>query len=381
VTATYPAFHPDIGLLANNGGDVLSSPQIVTITWPGDANAASYEKFGDLIGPSEYWKTVVSEYGVGPATSGEKNHVRITTPLASSVDDNALTALLSAHLTSTALATSKWPAPTAQSIYIMYLPDGTSLDMGGGSDACSSGVGGYHDSTQIDGKEIAYAIIPQCANDLDETTSSASHELAEAATDPHPQSSAGWTGFDDNHLSWEYFQQFQSENGDACEFYRDSFFRSTSSDLPFAVQRTWSNQSASAGHSPCVPAPAGAYFNVTPLETEDVTVDLSNFGGASKQKTKGYHVAVGETRTIALGFYSDGPTDAWTISAEDGSPFSGGSTKRTDLSLDVTSGQNGQKAFLTVKVNTAGKSKGELVTIVSSMRGQKHYMPMLIGSM
>jgi len=34
-----------------------------------------------------------------------------------------------------------------------------------------------------------------------------------------------------------------------------------------------------------------------------------------------------------------------------------------------------------VKVDTAGKSKAELVTIVSTQGSKKHYMPILIGSM
>jgi hypothetical protein len=250
------------------------------------------------------------------------------------------------------------------------------------------GVGGYHDSTLITtagGKSLnaAYAVIPQCsAGDLDESTISASHEIGEASLDPHPGPKAGWVGYDDNHLAWEYFQQFQSENGDDCEFYKDSFYKSTSADLPFAIQRQWSNQSAVAGHAPCVPAPAGVYFNVTPLDLEDIQVDLSQLQGSANQATKGFHIAVGDTRTVPLGFYSDAPADAWTIEAREGTPFTRTApTHRLDLSLDKTSGKNGEKAQLTVKVNQAGRTKGELVTIVSTQGTKKHYMPLLIGSM
>ena len=42
--------------------------------------------------------------------------------------------------------------------------------------------------------------------------------------------------------------------------------------------------------------------------------------------------------------------------------------------LDVTDGQNGQKAYLTVTVNTAGKTNTELITIVSSHAGTSHYV-------
>src|SRR5262249_51799929 len=149
----------------NNGGDVLKTPVIVTVTWPNEANADSFEKFGDLIGQSAYWQTIVGEYGVGAATSGHTNHIRETTALAAAIDSTALETLVSTNTTSP--STSGWPAPTDQTIYILYLPVGTSLDLGGGEDACAAGVGGYHDSTRIttsDGKtlDVAYAIVPQC---------------------------------------------------------------------------------------------------------------------------------------------------------------------------------------------------------------------------
>jgi hypothetical protein len=269
VSDAYPAFTPEIGQITNNGGDVLASPVIVTVTWPNEALADQYEKFGDLIGHSAYWSTILGEYGVGPAASGPTNHVRMKEAMPTSMDANALDGIVSTNAQNA--ATSGWPAPTDQTIYVLYLPAGTSLILEGGADACDIGVGGYHDSTRITGADgnpldVAYAILPQCrANALDDSTESASHEIAEAALDPHPSQNPGWVGFDDKHLAWEYFQQFQSENGDDCEFYRDSFYKNTTSDLPFSIQRQWSNKSALAGHAPCVPAPPGAYFNVTPL--------------------------------------------------------------------------------------------------------------------
>jgi hypothetical protein len=388
-SATYPAFTPAIGQLVNNGGDVLKTPLFVTVTWPNEANADAFEKFGDMLGESAYWQAIVGEYGVGAASSGAANHVREKTALGASIDSVGLDGLVSKNTTDP--TTSGWPAPTDQTIYILYLPAGTSLDLGGGQDACTVGVGGYHDSTQIttaDGKtmNVAYAIIPQCQTPngiLDESTMSASHELAEAALDPHPSIGPGWVGYDDAHLAWDYFQQFQDENGDDCEFYKDSFFKNTTDDLPFSIQRQWSNKSAAAGHAPCVPVPSGAYFNTTPLLQENIQVDLSQLQGPSKQTTEGFHIAVNDTKTFQIGFYSDGPTDAWTIEAREGSPFSQApsTTHRLDLKLDKTSGQNGEKANLTAKVLQAGKTKGELVTIISTQGSKKHFMPILIGSM
>src|SRR5262249_40514921 len=78
ISTTSPAFRPDVPLLKNNGGHVLSSPVIVAVTWQDNANTATYEALVDKIGSTAYWKDVVGEYGVGPATSGAANHVHET---------------------------------------------------------------------------------------------------------------------------------------------------------------------------------------------------------------------------------------------------------------------------------------------------------------
>jgi hypothetical protein len=375
-SATYPAFKPDMGQLANGGGPVLKNPVVVTITWPNEPNVATFEGFGDQLGPTKYWKEITEEYGVGPTTSGPENHVRMTEAAPSSISDTEIENFVRSHVS--AKDATAWPTPaTGQPIYIMYVPTSTTLMLEGKA-ACAQGVGGYHDSVNVNGTNVAYAVIPQC-HDLQESTLSASHELAEAATDPYPRSSPGFAHFDDDHLAWEFFQQFQSENGDACEFYRDSEMPATS-DFPFTVQRQWSNASAAAGHDPCVPAAHATYFNVTPLKTEDVDLDLSALGGDTAT-TKGYRVAIGETKKIALGFYSDGPTDAWKIKVLEGGIFGTSQKGKFDMALDVDQGQNGQIAYLTVTALQKGRIGGGLVTVVSTnASGVSHYMPLMIGT-
>jgi hypothetical protein len=374
-STTYPAFPPAMGQLRHNGGAVLKNPVIITVTWPGDDKADQLETLGDTIGAGDYWKDVTSEYGAAAAISGTAHHVRLTDTAPASMTDKELDAFVAAHV---GAATGGWPVPAGDAVYILYLPKATQLMLQGKS-ACSQGVGGYHDSTKVNGKSTAYAIVPRCGTSFDHITLSASHELAEAATDPYPRSRPAWSGFRDEDLAWEFFQQFQSENGDACEFYRDSDLDPGESGLGYTVQRQWSNVSGKAGHDPCVPAFKGAkYFNVTPLGLEDIDVDLSALGG-DIATTKGFKVKVGETRQIPLGFYSDGAMSPWTIKAVSGGIAGGRSSGGVDLDLDVTEGENGQKAYLTVTVNTAGKTNSELVTIVSTRAGVSHYMPILLG--
>jgi hypothetical protein len=177
--------------------------------------------------------------------------------------------------------------------------------------------------------------------------------------------------------------QFQSENADLCEIYRDSYFRPKGDgDFTSMVARQWSNKSALAGHNPCVPVPSGAYFNTTPLDVEDITLDLSRFGAGAKFRSKGYKILVGETKTFQIGFYSDAATTPWTIKATEANAFSRGSstTHNLDVTIDKVSGQNGEKANVTVKVLTAGRTKSELLTIVSTQGTTQRFMPILIGS-
>jgi hypothetical protein len=97
------------------------------------------------------------------------------------------------------------PKPSANMLYFIYLPPGVTLTQGGGR-SCQAFCG-YHD--QIGGTTFYAAMpYPNCngclggLSVLDALTSTSSHELCEAITDPIP--GAGW--YDDVH----------GEIGDIC---------------------------------------------------------------------------------------------------------------------------------------------------------------------
>ncbi len=392
-STTYPAFAADQPMLSSNGGPILSAPVIVTVTWPKEPNVDNFENFGDKLGGTDYWKAIVSEYGVGPATSGLANHVRETTALANSVTDADLQALVTTNLTGT---TPAWPTPTANTIYVLYVPTTTKLmtSTGGASgsgstvEACSAGIGGYHESVTVNGTPVAVAIIPQCnfgtgLTQYENTTLSASHEIAEASTDPQPNTDPAYFGVDDDHLAYYAFMQFNVENGDMCEIFAESPLKLTSGDLSgYFVQRQWSNVSAKAGHNPCVPAPSDPYFNVAALDLQKI---IFNFGGQSIA-SKGAKIPVGGTGTVTLGFYSDAATPAWNLKSFEGSLFSLSSTGQPtthdlDVTIDKTSGQNGEKSVATIKVLKAGRNNHELVTFESSdAKGYVHFLPIFVDS-
>lgn len=126
-------------------------------------------------------------------------------------------------------------------------------------------------------------------------------------------------------------------------------------DVPFAVSRTWSNKAAAAGHDPCVPAPSGAYFNAAPVLG---SVTLPMIG-----TTLGVDVPLGGKKVVELDLFSDADTGGpFTVKVVDAAKLIGGASHLT-LSLDKSSGLNGEKLMLTVQVDSAPSSKAELFVV------------------
>ena len=407
-STTYPAFPVAGGQLQDNGGYKMKAPIIVAITWNSDPAQATFDAYADGIGATAFWKTAVSEWGVGPATSGTVNHVHIATPPPASMLEGQ-TSDFQNLVTTNAGVTNGWPAPTPDTIYAFFLAPGTSLqlDSGGGGpqDACGQGVGGFHNEVAVGSVVAAYAVVDSCnwgimPSATEQTYAAMSHELSEAVTDPQPQSVPAITGFQADSFAFDYSMTFMAENGDACavfsqgpdsSFYED--IETTPGPFDYWVQREWSNKSSAAGHNPCVPAPADPYFNVTPLGLQTVNVSLPpQFTGSSSsqlQPIKGYKVAAGTSEKFAVGFFSDAPTSGpWMISATTGNPLTGGgdplaqfNASKITVKVDKASGQNGEKAWVTVDVTSSGTAfKGEMVTIISSLKGVEHYMPIWISA-
>jgi hypothetical protein len=374
---TFPAFLPDIGQIVDKGGPVLTAPVIVTITWSTDPVAPALQDFGDLIGASSYW-SVVKEYGVGPASSGAANHVVVTTPPPSPWADTDIESWVVEQLESDA---GGWPAPTAQTLYILYTPASVQVTSDG-ADACY-GYYGYHDEIQVgQNQHVPFALAVGACNAggsvQDNDTETGAHEIAEASTDPEDESNLAWTGFDVQHWSWELFQSLQDEIADACENYPDSYY-TEGADLPYAVQRLWSNASAAAGHNPCVPLESGAYFNVTPLDQESIHVSLP-IDPPEAATTKGFRIPVGTTRTFQVGLYSDAATTPWDVQGVEGDGMKPPANSVLVIALDQGNGNNADIINVTVQVVGTPPQSGVLMTMLSTRGPLVHSMPILIGA-
>jgi hypothetical protein len=411
-SATYPAFAPLFPQLVNQGGYVMKNPVIVAITWDSDPQQVYFDGFADNIGATDYWSETTSEYGVHAARSGTANHVHMATTAAQTTDTD-LQNMIVAH------AGVDWPAPTQDTAYVYFLPptmtllapiDYTNPDAGL-ENGCIQ-FGGYHDQIQVGSVLATYAVVPSCitpsvdadggidydaaaeggSTAVQNTTISMSHELIEMSTDPHPSTPGGqgFIGLDNFALDWYY--GFLDEAGDLCVFDPlANIERVETSPAPFDfwVQRTWSNKAGPEGHDPCRPGlPGVAYFNVTPLHLDPLTIHAAGQaadGGVGTVQTKGVHIPMGGTATIPIGFYSDGPAGIWDLSYQLGSLTDMTTPTYLSVTIDNAAGKNGDTAHATVTVTgTDSTYTGlELLVFVSQARDAAlttHTMPVLISS-
>ena len=221
-----PAVAPQ---LIYNNGPLLTQVQVFTVFWGASwqqaANATlvtHVNEFFDFILSSPLLDQL-AEYSVPGKQIGHGKHtgtLNITTPvLGRSVTDTAVQ-----HMLQQLISSGSVPAATPDTLYFIYLPPGVKLVQGGGS-SCQTFCG-YH--SDIAGK-VFYAAMPYpgcsgCTGGLaapDALTSTSSHELCEAITDPIP--GQGW--YDSNN----------GEIGDICAW-------KTKKIGAYTVQLEWSNK-------------------------------------------------------------------------------------------------------------------------------------------
>lgn len=332
---------PSLGLpqLISFGGPVLTAPRIVPITYLGDPLADAIEDFVGSVGCTDYWRTAVSEYGVGQAEMLPP--VRLPTAAPATISDNSITAFIAKQIQAGATGFAN---PPDDVLFAVYLPSGTTVELQGTESCSNSGNSflGYHSSFSYTGKPVSYAVIARCNGDvIDDVTNTSSHEFAEASTDPDPDRNPAYVTTDPDHIAFSFLGG-GGEAGDLCVFAQGSSY--TASNYPFEVQRIWSNASMLAGHNPCVPTESGPY--VVGIPDEPDSVPIQNTGVTNT--TRGVAIPVGGTRTIDIHFHSDDPaTTQWTIGADDASQFLDG-TQHLDLALDTTTGTADGIAHLTI---------------------------------
>jgi hypothetical protein len=363
----YPAPHPPMPRMVSLGGPILATPRVVAVTFDDDPYREGIEDFISKVGATPYWAANTAEYGIAALVADPPVHLAEKAP--TKIDDFAIQSWLRKKLDGTH---PEWGSPNPSTVYTIYYPAGTTVTLEGYL-SCQI-FGGYHSEVSINGKVYAYAVVPRCAHFIDLSgfdviTVASSHELIEAVTDPRPYTEPGIAQPDDAHLIWALLTG--AETGDMCSFYDDSFY--TPQDFGFAVQRSWSNAQAAAGHSPCAPGlPDTVYFNSAAVLPDDVEL----FG----VKTKGVYIPVGQSRTIELDLYSDGPTEPWSVSATDFSALAGGDSV-LDFTFNRKAGVNGEKLYMTIRVRDVDfQLGGEAFAVISKLKGRRSYWYGFVGN-
>jgi hypothetical protein len=224
---------PPAAQLTYRGGPLLQAVKVFTIFWGQAWHTIPYSDLANQI--NQFFSFVVSsalikqvsEYSVAGQPIGNGSFIGtviITQPtLSHSITDAAIQQQLQEEITSN----SSVPKPDANTLYFIYLAPGSAV-VQGGSRSCQAFCG-YHDTF---GTGIYYAVMPfpNCAgclggmNNLDALTTTSSHELCEAITDPVP--GQGW--YDDAH----------GEIGDICAWQTKKLGN-------YTVQLEWSNKDSS----------------------------------------------------------------------------------------------------------------------------------------
>jgi hypothetical protein len=379
------ASHTALPQLVYGNVAVLHHPHIVTVTFANDPYADQFEKFAAQLQTTQWWDTWAVSFCSSTGNcvgKGDTDKVRLGTTAAKSYTDSTIKGGASTiqQFLKTRLDSAELPAPVTDTLYVIYFPQSTQITLGSGAQAEKScqAFGGYHHSMDYGAGEIAYAILPECKSfgsgmtQLESAMFAASHEIAEAATDPyftHTAQGGEPGGFnlnvnDWNVLPWE-FALGGGENADLCPNLPYGGF-GYAEENGYKLTRVWSNAAAKANHNPCVPADPGPYFNTAP----------------EKNKGTYFKLAAGESTTIALHAFSDVPVKAWSVTAIDMDPFKGGGTALTfDFGgQDSLTVNNGDVVQLTVTRDGSAQPAapyGAIAMIVStSADGQStNYWP------
>ncbi|HEY4913863.1 MAG TPA: hypothetical protein VIJ91_08090 [Candidatus Dormibacteraeota bacterium] len=214
--------------LTYRGGPLLPAAQVFVFFWGTaweGAQAALVQQvnqFFDFVLTSPLLDQL-GEYSVAGMPIGHGSRtgaIILSTDPPASLADAAIQRLIQQEISNDPAV----PQPTANSLYFVFLPPGVSLSLDGGT-SCANFCG-YHSDIN---SSIFYAVMPYpdcagCTGSLsvtDALTSTSSHELCEAITDPVP--GQGW--YDDRN----------GEIGDICAW-------KTKKLGAYTVQLEWSNR-------------------------------------------------------------------------------------------------------------------------------------------
>lgn len=232
-----PAPHVPMPQMLPHNGTVLSSIQLVTVTFDGYAARSEVEAFGDAVVGSAWYREVGAEYGVNPG-----HHIQklVLGPPPASLTRAAVRDLI------VGLVADHPPPPpaTASSVatvgqlYLLYVPPEVALQD-------PAGDGSYHDVVRLlDGSEAPIAVVRDRGDGVAATLMTAARQLIDAATDPYEPPNDGYYADPSQTDPWSLIR---GEVADLCEG-EDPIL-----EAELSLPRVYSNHSLRVGLTPCKP--------------------------------------------------------------------------------------------------------------------------------
>jgi hypothetical protein len=320
-----PAAHRGFPQVPARGGVVLAHPRLVSVVASNDSLASDLFAYSDALTKSAWWKSVAHEYGISGFAGSE--HVVATEPIAGEMTNAQVDAFVAA-----AIASDASLAPDGSTIYVLYFPPISS---------CSGG-GSHHPFGKLGD---AVARVQRCGSN---PPTIASHEIIESATNPSGDgyelraASPIWTG--------SVWSARDGEVGDLCES------EPTIVEGAYHFDRAWSNAAAAHGKNPCVPADAGAFFDVS------VARDW-------------YAVAAGSSTTVKVEGWSSAKKGAWSLAAAIVARHGDGSGSGFSATLSKSTIANGGTVTLTVDAGDIAPGQWALVELRSSATNEDGVTP------
>ncbi len=389
----YPSQHQPIPQLDDQGGPVLDHMKLATVTFfhavpVGDGGAGdgggeggagdggsgrvpdewrdSLRTFDDYIvsSKSSWWSQTMAGYRVSAGTGGLYAELDDAKVAGKSLTDGDIQTLLA-----DGIASGDLPPPQDQILYAIYFPTSTQISSGNAS-ACTDFLG-YHDEATVtfQGKQsqVSYAVMPRCpaatkTATKDRLTVTASHEFAEAASDPLPLTNGTYRLItNDAWIPLLGGGTAGNENGDVCIFAPDY------DESGYKVQPIWSNAAAAASKEPCEPQPPLAspiYYGAA--------VRTPKIKGNGREVLGYLVVAPGGSVTADLDFFSTAalPHDARVFAGRDkgtGDPTDVGPIANgITADLSRTEAHNGNALTMTVSA-PANAVRGDFHFVVRSV--------------
>lgn len=332
--------HAAFPAVPDNGGPVLTHPRLVTVGFAIDPHLAAREQFVDWVVDSGWYGAWTPDYGVGPASviahvelpdhpTGQLSQTQIGSILADLISDGGVPSPLLAD------------GGRDDVLYAFFFTPSTTEIFEGATSCGQFGteiIGGFHWESTYQGTPFPFAVVPTCqfgttVESDAQVEYSASHELAEAITDPFPQSAPAY-GFPFGS-AWAYTD---GEVGDLCE-------GPIITEDGHSLTRVWSNSSIAEGGSPCIPQPDDPFFAVS-ASTDTVTVDA------------------GDSVQLEVDGWSTGARDDWSVATLAYPNGRFGITPSASLSASTVN--NGQSVTLTITVPANASSGASGYVAVSA---------------